>query len=95
MGHGGNVKVKATPFGTVLACRVLSVRETEQYQVVVVEETGGDGTEAFVLINGRGHVEAAEGDEGTITMTPGGPTGGHWAFRRDPAGPPGCPGEGV
>lgn len=38
---------------------------------------------ADLCVYPRGGIEASAGDEGTLTFTDGGPTGGYWLFARD------------
>jgi hypothetical protein len=55
----------------------------------VIEINGGvfliedQNNEGHVLAFGACDPDSKEGDEGTLTFTKGGPTGGYWKFERD------------
>lgn len=79
------VMQRTWPYGTKRRARVLE-RSTakvggQTVRVMVLEEL--DRKEAHVLVgNECCDAGANRGDEGTLTFTQGGPTGGYWKFSK-------------
>ena len=77
-----NVQTKTWPYGTTLRGTVFVAKITSQHsktaQLVIDERNEG-----HVLVGNAADFSAVQGDDGTLTFTKGGPTGGYWKFIKD------------
>ena len=77
-----SVQTKTWPYGTTLRGVVFVARITSQHSKsaqLIIDKTN----EGHVLIGSAADFTAKDGDEGTLTFTKGGPTGGYWKFVKD------------
>lgn len=70
-----SAETKTWPYGSTRGAKVLGVSVTAQ---VVMDESG----EGHILCLGAHDPEAVAGDQGKLTFTEGGPTGGYWKFKK-------------
>ncbi len=75
-------KYGSTLRGKVIEGGILNSPSHVKWQAHLIQDQNGEG---HVLINGAFDPEAKEGDEGTLTFTKGGPTGGYWKFQKGKA----------
>jgi len=67
-----------------MRCTVLAVVEGDSLPSAILPAAGrfedDQKREAYILVMGPNEPERQPGTRGTITFTPGGPTGGYWKF---------------
>jgi len=75
---GGAMITETWPYGTTRRAKVI---ENESRFTIVEDDTG----KVHILAFGAGDRTAKKDEQGTLTFTFGGPTGGYWKFTKDAA----------
>ena len=78
------MQFRTWPYGTIKQVEVL-MRDRARINgaAAVILTVGDDQKEAYILIGTeREYPEGQPGDKGEITFCEGGPTGGHWKFKK-------------